>query len=337
MIDDYKTAIVMAVYKPNPEIFFQQLLSIKHQTYSNFICFCLSDGPHNGLFTRTSEKIADDRFRFIDSEIKVGFYDNFKRGLSLVTDEFDFIALSDQDDVWHPNNLEKKISHALQTSAELVYSDARLIDEHNKLIAHSLFKYSDLPSKTSKTDILLVNSLFGMSMVFTSRILKFALPFPPKNNVYMSYHDWWLGIIAISMAKVSFLEEATVDYRQHINNLVGSGMQRTAIRKFRTCLRCVVIYPFYPKYSITRYCKRNRLYKDLQKHLMRFNKKQEKLKNLKITFQDFKRILKGKNITLIAFCWLMLLAQAYLGFKPTRKMALRIYRRVKLDRNFMNT
>ncbi|HDV5849039.1 TPA: glycosyltransferase [Legionella pneumophila] len=329
MLNHYKIAIIMAVYKPNTEFFLQQLLSIKNQTYSNFVCFCHGDGPHHELFKKMSARIADDRFRFVENQNLVGFYDNFRRGLSQVSDGFDFIALSNQDDIWHPDNLEKKIRHILQTKAELVYGDARLIDEHNKIIAHSLFKYSDLPKNCSKKDILLINSLFGMSMVFTKKILEFALPFPPQNRVYTSYHDWWLAAAALTMTKVSFLNEATVDYRQHANNLVGAGMKKTLINKFRTFLRCVIVYPFYPKYSIVRYCKRNRFYKDLQKHLMGFNEKPIKLKNLEITWRDLIKTLKGKSVTLIAFCWLMMLARAYLAFKPTRKIALKMYRRAK--------
>jgi hypothetical protein len=324
-----KIAIIMAVYQPNEDFFYQQLFSIKKQTHNYFICFCLGDGPHEELFAHAQSTLDDSRFQFISYSARVGFYENFKRGLTLITEEFSFIAFSDQDDVWHSDNLEKKISHALKTNAELVYTDARLIDEYNNLIAPSFYKYSELAKYTSLIETLLINNVIGMSMLFTPRVLKLGLPIPPQSKLYRSFHDWWFGLVSLATVKTSFLNDQTIDYRQHSRNLVGSGSKRTWIRKLRTCVRCVVLYPFYPKYCIVRYCKRNLLHKHLQRTLMTRKNQKQKVNHLRLTLKDLLKTLKQRNTKLFSFCWLMILAQLYLAFKPTRKMALKLYRRVK--------
>lgn len=35
-------------------------------------------------------------------------------------------------------------------------------------------------------------------------------------------HDWWLALLAAACGKIGFLDEATIDYRQHGGNVVGA-------------------------------------------------------------------------------------------------------------------
>lgn len=35
-------------------------------------------------------------------------------------------------------------------------------------------------------------------------------------------HDWWIGLIAASFGHISYISTATLKYRQHGNNVVGS-------------------------------------------------------------------------------------------------------------------
>ena len=53
-----------------------------------------------------------------------GFYSNFERALALAPD-CDYLALSDQDDRWRPDKLERLLAGI--GNAELAYSDARIV------------------------------------------------------------------------------------------------------------------------------------------------------------------------------------------------------------------
>ena len=35
-------------------------------------------------------------------------------------------------------------------------------------------------------------------------------------------HDWWLALLASAVGTTGYVEEATMDYRQHGNNVVGA-------------------------------------------------------------------------------------------------------------------
>lgn len=40
-------------------------------------------------------------------------------------------------------------------------------------------------------------------------------------------HDWWLALLASSCGTTGFLDEATIDYRQHGSNSVGASNARS--------------------------------------------------------------------------------------------------------------
>ena len=65
------------------------------------------------------------RFVLSRSPRRLGFYRNFERALALVPAEAGYVALADQDDVWHPDKLAALLG-ALG-GAQLVYSDARVV------------------------------------------------------------------------------------------------------------------------------------------------------------------------------------------------------------------
>ena len=43
----------------------------------------------------------------------------------------------------------------------------------------------------------------------------------------MMMHDWWIALLAACCGKAAFLNEATIDYRQHGNNAVGAKNVRS--------------------------------------------------------------------------------------------------------------
>ena len=59
----------------------------------------------------------------------------------------DYVAMADQDDFWHPDKLETLLAEIGR--AELVYSDARIIDrERNDRFRH-LLEYSPAQPRRS--------------------------------------------------------------------------------------------------------------------------------------------------------------------------------------------
>ena len=39
---------------------------------------------------------------------------------------------------------------------------------------------------------------------------------------HIAMHDWWIALLAATCGTISYLDESTIDYRQHENNSVGA-------------------------------------------------------------------------------------------------------------------
>ncbi len=210
-------AICMATYEPPIELFRRQVDSIRAQTYRNWICVISDDCSSAARLSELEAVIAGDpRFVVSRSSRRLGFYLNFERALALAPANAEFIALADQDDRWLPEKLDTLLRAI--GSAELVYSDARVIDRDGALISNSYWvkrrnNHSDLLS------LLVANSVTGAASLFRADLLEHALPFPPAQ--FAHFHDHWLGLVALCLGEIEFVEAPLYDYVQHGDATLG--------------------------------------------------------------------------------------------------------------------
>src|SRR5262249_55034598 len=95
-------SICMATYNPPADLVKRQKDSISAETYESWICVISDDHSSQESFRGLKEVLGDDpRFSMSRSERRLGFYRNFERAVRLTPPEASYIALSDQDDVWH--------------------------------------------------------------------------------------------------------------------------------------------------------------------------------------------------------------------------------------------
>jgi glycosyltransferase involved in cell wall biosynthesis len=214
-------SIVMATY--NGEKYLrQQLDSIFAQTYPHFELIVVDDASTDETLSILNEYAAKDSRAYVfPAKQNLGLVANFERGLKLAQGEF--IALADQDDVFRKDKIERLIN-TLKTyfDCDLVFSDLSLIDEEGNEFAPSMRRYQGLKPKQGKPFRRLLRSNFatGCAMMFRSRLLKMAIPFPQDCVV----HDWWLVVVA-SSAKgrgICLVEEPLTAYRQHRANVLGA-------------------------------------------------------------------------------------------------------------------
>lgn len=139
----------------------------------------------------------------------------------------DYVLLADQDDVWHPEKIEKLT--VLLESVEgqegaslpiLVYSDARLVHQNGDFMAESAagFQGFCLGSGLHFHRMLVQNVVPGCTMMFNRALLEAALPVPAEAVM----HDWWLLLVASGLGRVAMLDTPLVDYRQHDQNTLGA-------------------------------------------------------------------------------------------------------------------
>jgi hypothetical protein len=222
-------AIVLATY--NGERFLPELLgSLRGQTVRDWRLLVRDDGSTDGtvdLVRRTAE---------LDPRIEL-FADDFgRRGPSgsfgalleeAVRRGAAHVALADQDDAWLPDKLERQLAalRAAERTAGtdrpiLVHTDLAVVDEQLRPRHPSMIRLQRLEAGRERPlrALLFHNCVTGCTALANRALLERALPIPERAMM----HDWWLGQCAAAFGNLVFLDTATLLYRQHGNNAVGS-------------------------------------------------------------------------------------------------------------------
>ena len=212
-------AVCMATFNPDLRLFEQQVTSIREQTYERILCFVRDDGSEREVLEAIERICAPDgRFSVTSGGVRLGFYRNFERCLELVPGDAEFVAFSDQDDVWHADKLNTLLAALGSPGPLLSYSDMNIVSEDGRLLAPSYWthrrnNYTDLGS------LILANTVTGAASLFRRELLDDALPFPRVPGV--AYHDHWIACVALALGEIVFVDQALHDYVQHGGNVVG--------------------------------------------------------------------------------------------------------------------
>lgn len=164
--------------------------------------------------------------RLAINEERVGSNENFARGIADCVGEA--IALSDQDDIWHPNKLSE-LAGALAERSDigLVFSDAALVDENLSPLGRTLWeclpfppeKQARLRSPDAFSILLGSNVVTGATAMFRSEYKEFISPIPSHIPVG---HDGWIALVISALADIEPLDKPLIDYRQHPNQQIGA-------------------------------------------------------------------------------------------------------------------
>lgn len=124
----------------------------------------------------------------------------------------DYIFLSDQDDIWNQDKVEKVTSAFRDNDCTVVVHDARIVDAQCIPIGQTLFEYRHSGPGFIKN--IIKNSYVGCCMAIRRDLLSVILPLP--ENVEM--HDWWIGLISELYGRSVFINDKLIDYRRHSDN-----------------------------------------------------------------------------------------------------------------------
>jgi glycosyltransferase involved in cell wall biosynthesis len=159
----------------------------------------------------------------IENAHPLGVTANFQQAVLACTG--DLIALCDQDDVWHPDRVAAALREFERApDADLVYSDARLVDDNGEPLGYSLFEALEVDSKTMSevevgngfTALLKRNLVTGATTMLRRDLAVRAAPFPEP-----WVHDEWLAVIAAATGRLDLVPDQLIDYRQHDRNQIG--------------------------------------------------------------------------------------------------------------------
>ncbi|MEO5921590.1 MAG: glycosyltransferase family 2 protein [Pseudolysinimonas sp.] len=219
----------------------EQVRSILEQTRPASELVIADDGSTDGTLGVIEATVADYRSKHPDAvpQIRVlsgppprGVAANFERALRACTG--DLVALSDQDDVWHPERLERMVAaFEAMPDATLLHSDARLVDATGADLGRTLFaelgitpaERAEVASGRGFDALLRRNIATGATTMLRVSVRDAALPIPPG-----WLHDEWLAVVAAATGRTAILDEALTDYRQHGGNQIGAEQRTLGVK-----------------------------------------------------------------------------------------------------------
>ena len=223
-------SIAMATY--NGEKYLQeQIDSILRQTLKPteiVICDDCSTDNTWDILQRYAKR--DARFKIYRNETNLGFVKNFEKAISAC--QGDYIALSDQDDIWTNDHIEllfDGLGYKIMSCG-----NALLVNESGQSLGVT-YKEMELLDYLPEDDFLKLKSIFffrspfqGASMLFKKELVDFALPFINETI----YHDRWLAIVACMTGGINYIDKVILSYRRTNNNVTEPIKKRSRIKYF---------------------------------------------------------------------------------------------------------
>ena len=219
-------AILMATYN-GEKYLTEQIDSIISQTYTDWKLYFRDDSSNDktvNIINEYCNKYPDKLFLIKDNLECKSASKNFIQMLNYIAklEKFDYFMFSDQDDVWKEDKIEKTLAVIEQENNEipiLVHTDLEVVDSELNTLSKSFIKYRNLDSdKKDLSHLLIQNNVTGCTMMFNKKLIEKI----NSNSNCIAMHDWWLTLIATTFGKIKFLNESTIYYRQHSNNVVGA-------------------------------------------------------------------------------------------------------------------
>lgn len=153
--------VVMAVYRPDPHLMELQISSLVAQTESDWDCLIGIDGEDLRTLRLVEGLIqGDQRMRVREYADNLGVYRHFERLLMEVPGNASWVALADQDDVWHPTKLARLTEALAVPGVMAAMCQARVVNAGGTVLGFTDRKSAELG------DLLLRNQVTGSLTMF---------------------------------------------------------------------------------------------------------------------------------------------------------------------------
>lgn len=199
-------SIAMCTY--NGEKFLaEQLDSIVNQTYQNLEIIIVDDRSNdNTLDILKQYELRHPNLKVYQNESNLGYIKNFERAISLCSG--DFIALSDQDDIWDLRKIELQLSNI--SSNLLTYHNSEFINSSGATLSLKISDIRHFYKGSNPAVFLLENCVSGHSILFRRELIQYLDGF--RNLIF---HDWWLAYVSCNIGSINYINDCLVKYRQH--------------------------------------------------------------------------------------------------------------------------
>jgi glycosyltransferase involved in cell wall biosynthesis len=214
MISTPLVSVAMATFN-GAEYLQEQISSILGQSYPNLEIVITDDAS-------SDETLAILRdFENIYKKIKV-FRHCVNRGITATFENSikncngEFIAISDQDDIWELNKIEI-LMNAMEDE-DAICSDSELVDQSGQTMNKRISSLVNLKSFYSGVPFLMGICLPGHAIMMQGDFAKYILPMPVE-----IMYDRWISFCAAANNGIKYIHLPLVKYRQHESNHFGVG------------------------------------------------------------------------------------------------------------------
>lgn len=185
----------------------EQLDTLVNQDYDHKEIIAVDDASTDGTLAILNEYATKYPFIHIhQNEQNLGFRRSFEKAIRL--SKGDFIALSDQDDLWMPEKLSDM--RAQIGEHQLIYHDSVFIKENGQSLNKKMSDVINMYSGDSFKPFLFFNSVSGHACMFKNSLVPYILPLPAS-----VYHDHWIAYVAANVGTIGYVPKTLVKYRQH--------------------------------------------------------------------------------------------------------------------------
>lgn len=219
-----KVSVALCTYN-GEEYIEEQIESILNQTYNINEVVVFDDSSTDSTLQKIN-KYADkypQLFEVHSNDKNVGVDKNFARCIKHC--KGDAIAISDQDDIWHEEKIEREVEVLSQQKVSLVF--------HNSIIVtNSLERKGDLWStvqqqvpKNGDQQQFLVrltkhNFAQGCTILFDARLKRYLESIPSQWG-----YDYYIAVVAALTGGLHAIDDELLLYRQHDEQAIGSPDQ----------------------------------------------------------------------------------------------------------------
>ena len=211
-------AIIMSAY--NAEKFIvEQTNSILEQVGVTVNIWIRNDGSTDGTLTLLKSRFGADTRVKITTGSNLGACGSFIEAFFSCDLEFDFIGFSDADDVWLPTKLRDSVELLSTVSSSSPVAIATRLNVVDQVLTHIAY------TKKPRVGFIFENALVqtvasGATIVLNRSAAELVRSNRPS---HAAMHDSWVYLVLTAFGTVLFLDQPTVLYRQHANNVYGTA------------------------------------------------------------------------------------------------------------------
>lgn len=220
--DKSRVAILLATYTPDATLL-EQVESFQTQSYEG-LELIVSDDSEGAPSTFLQAAIA----RFTVGPVtlaagpKQGFAQNFLSLIRRAGPDVAYACLSDQDDVWMPDKIQRSHARLAQEPAQIpaIYC-SRTLECGSDLTP---IKPSRLHKRSLCFGHALVQNVVAGNTIMMNRAALDVLQAASVEAGEIVAHDWWIYQIITGVGGTVISDpEPTLYYRQHAGNIIGAN------------------------------------------------------------------------------------------------------------------